>query len=1145
MPALFLPLFLVGALFGPAPADPSFDPSAVATNDEVAVAREFQIRRWALALSASTARSGGDGELDEWSAAVQASDWRVRRAALHALRRAPELADEALGRRAARSGLFDSHPSVVEAALVAMQRRGWFDLLVVTSSALEADAIRAANRARLVELTTEPLPGVRMALAHAAARPPAPVVQVSAAAGSLDAGPSLAQQDASFQLRLGVLERLIDDRDPGVRGTARSALFHFELPLALLAASPEVDPESAHGRQLAAQVQLLHRLVTEERFEELVASLELLSRALPEPRAAEALSAWASADAEALSVGLDLDERIVRGLVEAVLLGRGDRGNGPLVARAFADWILVRTWSELELDLSSWSVVENLLTAGAESPGDQVAFALLDESRRSLLESMGATETMRPGSQSGATSWSQAQAAPFAGEVSLEDFQRALFARVVGGRAPEKALELFVTRGFLSQQADWFLEQFSRGLVAGDLYGLDELLGLRGTRRLGYRVTYGSRGPQAGALTALVENLALGHSQAPDAATEELLLESLNSLYLTPETRSFEEQRFAIAFRALCAARYVDGTELGPAGLLPAEEFFRRTHASIRALWQESEGLRLDLLTKLPRLPAMEAFVPELLIVGNAGGVGASYRVTCVELLGACRGDERVADTLEAWLAEELAARPGQAPLLRVDELELAGLASAIAANGAELGRGEAEVEALLELALARGRSGLAAKELGKAAIVGLLRYPDGLARLDARFLGDAGEDLDRRLRIEAALQILGATDAPEPVARATRRLIADFDGVGWDLAPRLTAALGASDGTGALEFLVAELERSLGPEAPVEAVSLLDAMVARARRVPGDRAVVLRALAKVLADGRSLELRAAAIDRIGALLAALRGEADEAQSAVVLERDALVQLLFTFAFEPRDAALAERAGLSILAAPELGFLSDRALEALALILEEEPRLAAVVFDAAMTSGREQLEQRWRGGTPRGAEFATRTALAVFHARGSFGARAALLDAVPGWEACDGRFLDRLAQAALDGSLSRDPGLGARLSDAALVALEGEPELDHEVWAATAARRLALAWQAGDWARAGSLADELSWRLRRGEVLVTDLRSVFGTRDPGRGVDPEARIESLRFQAAAHLTAEPEVFARRAEQLIGVSTAAAADQSEL
>ena len=62
---------------------------------------------------------------------------------------------------------------------------------------------------------------------------------------------------------------------------------------------------------------------------------------------------------------------------------------------------------------------------------------------------------------------------------------------------------------------------------------------------------------------------------------------------------------------------------------------------------------------------------------------------------------------------------------------------------------------------------------------------------------------------------------------------------------------------------------------------------------------------------------------------------------------------------------------------------------------------------------------------------------------------------------------------------------------------------------------------------------------------MTDLRSVFGTRDPGRGVDPEARIESLRFQAAAHLTAEPEVFARRAEQLIGVSTAAAADQSEL
>ena len=61
--------------------------------------------------------------------------------------------------------------------------------------------------------------------------------------------------------------------------------------------------------------------------------------------------------------------------------------------------------------------------------------------------------------------------------------------------------------------------------------------------------------------------------------------------------------------------------------------------------------------------------------------------------------------------------------------------------------------------------------------------------------------------------------------------------------------------------------------------------------------------------------------------------------------------------------------------------------------------------------------------------------------------------------------------------------------------------------------------------------------------------AAFGTYLPKEGRDPRARVEALRYQAAAHLAEQrgidPMPYVSRAAELIGASSRAAADQAEL
>lgn len=1048
---------------------------SVAFGQSAALEREYAIRGWALAL-------GGDGgDVDAWSRAAVSPEWKWQRAAAVAVKRAPRLADEARAFDVVRGGLESEQPSVVEASLAAVERHGWFARV----------ASDEAGRGVLRGLAAAKLPGVRIELARAAARLAEPSV--------------LSVVDPRMSLRIEVLLALIDDEDPGVRGAARAALFLMESP-SLAAPDRGVD-EVLNATRTA----LLHRLVVAERFDEVVASLELLARAVPERESDVALRGWAAEDAPALAAGLGLDEVTVRGLVEAVISVRGGMANGALVARAFADWVLVRTSYELELNLDTWAVLERLFEAGAEGPGDAVVEGL-------FAEALGCYALEGEGL---ACAWSQAAGSLNASEVTEEEFSRRLFGAVAAGRPAERALALFVAHRWRDRQYVWFLEQFSSGLVASDLHGLDVGLGLNGELRTPFTWMEADGSVRPGALFTLVEELAMGQGSRPDAATELLLLDALDQLDVESPYWFAEAARFEAAWRAIVAAHFVQAGELGPTGLMDTDELFGRLSRSMTAFWKESAGVRLDLLAKLPRVAAMEAFVPLLEIVGDAGGVTAGYRGACVELLGACRGSEAVHEILVRWLTAEREAAADAEWLLRGDELEFAGLARAIAANGASMGLGEEEVASLLELAIARGAHGEVAKELGKAAVTALASYADGAERLDARFFGDveSGDAVRlRRLRIEAALQVL-----PRVEERAIAALAADLEFAGWDLAPRMLRALGESDLPAALEALLAMSKTHLGPEAPVEAVSLLDALVAVAGRRKDVHGEVVGALMRALTLGQALELRGAALDRLVPQL-----------NEGVSEDAALLLALNELVLSAEASAAGELPfGFDKLSADELEYLRNKATVALAVMFENGARLGRLVLGPAIAAGGAELEARWRGGDPKGAEFAARTALLVFAARAN---QAELL--APGWERADGRFLLRLAKAA-------DAELAARLLDACLVALEGEPRLDDATWTEAAARRLALAWQAGDWAAAGQLAGEMSWRRRRGRLPASGLRGTLGTRDAQRGIDSTARIESLRFQAAAHLAEVPGPYIERAAELVGISHTAAADQATL
>lgn len=1107
---------------------------------DAAIALELELRAWALGLAPDSHR-----------AAFHDPDPRRRRAALEALGRSlVDPADAGVAEQLV-GGLTDAAPAVVTAALVAAERLGGLALVEASTEAPQPSSPLADLLAGLAE---SPEPGLRIQLAWLLGRRPSE--QATALLG------------AEVDLRLVLLEPLMADRDPEVAGAARRAVLTLELPREPRGeTSPDHPANHARAALIAARRSFLTGLVEAGRGAELLAALELLVACPSDREEDAALSSWAEAMAEDAARAVPgLDPLDFRGLVECVLFARGGQGDPALVAATYADWLLLPFPEEMDLDSSRR--VDELLEAGAGSGGRQLAGWLLNEAsgepRRDLARSMaGAAAAPEENWQVRPSAWDEASAAGLVEAAEYEDFCRELFARVVTGNTHADAFEAALEYGVHAYARPWLLEQFVGGVGAADL-------GPERVEQYGW-FAYGEA-PAAGidlvSHQAIVEAVGLAHLFGPTAASEELLLRGLNfplhGSYHGSVERNYPalSATFEAGWSSLCEARSAEsdgagGVLLGPrvAGpaLLGEEQFFRRMRTEFRAFWNRSDGVRIDLLAKLPRVASMDQFRPLVTLVGDEGGVHAGYRNLCVELLGACRGSDEAAAVLLRWLEQEFEVLDLSEGLMRVNDVELAGFARAFHqlgdAAGADDGLGQ-----LFDVVRELGRG---ATETGNVTLLALAQREGGLALLDGTYLSPRGRALDpatfRRHRVEAALQCLARTDDPGMADRAIGSLLGDYTGLGWDLRVRVVRALAepvalGDERVGA--FLAALIEAGTrtrpSDQAPSVAGLLEDPWPTGASSeelmagldlcTSRGPVAALSMLTRAATSAVEPMIRGAAIDRLGVLFAAVAGENPNDPNVV-----AGVALLEGVAF---GAATGE------LASDERSYLAEKALEALARF--PLPAVQATwgpraVFDGALAWSPVDLVERWRGGNPGSTEFTTRTPLAVWSARASVGPRDGLLDAVGPWWGVDGRFLERLAADAE----AAEPELAARLFDAARIALEAEPYLDGVPWVRASTRRLGLAWQAGEWELAARLAEDLETRHRRGTITRTDLEVVLGHSSVQLRVDPAARLASLPLQARAHAALEAgdlsraELFAEAAAARLGVSAAALADQEQL
>ena len=1124
-------------------------------------------------------------DLAAWQAASISSDWRARRLALMALLRVPawdlDGAQETFLECVA-AGLNDAHPSVVEAALHVGERHALFD-----------DWIARGLGPRLRALGDEASPGVREALVRVAARLAAPVTQVERAS-------SPAVQALALTERLAILASMLHDTDMAVRAEARAALWLADLPSRAALAMDQGDPGAATNAALDAwfdaRIALLQALVeactvqtsagtdasesasdealrVQRALGELVASLELLSRGVGELDFNRRLVEWGADVARQLAKQTDSSALIWRALFHAVVVVRGGTADVDVLAKGYLQWSFEN--SDIDLDLDAWMYIDRLFEHAVERPGLPLGVALLQH----FFATMRETNRM--------------DAAHIESLNSLLDgLQNAhpsgeLVRVLIGGMEPD---------GFPIALIDWPV----RGLVWSDLEALPDSL-------------WDPSGTQLGMLLGLDHALARGHIDRPDAATEARLFEWMEarSVLAYVDANGLLSKRglelYFDVFRALCAARFERNGELLPRGWSDAERFFGVLSTSYREVWRHSSGVRLDMLMRLPRVPEMEAFADILILVGDTGGMTAGYRADCIELLGACRGVGRVADALERWLAEEW---PGDdvTELSRFDELELAGLIRAITSNGAAMesaaalessARGRDWAEALLEIALTRGPEGGVANNLARSALGGLSLYPDGLRDGATRLLTgwQDGRQGWLEARAEAALMVLAA-DTPwraeqaELCDVARQFLMTECARFEADFVERTAAALGRETTTETLLALTAELERRVGQHGGLGGVGpFVDALVDRGLRVgelvvdagasdahgkstgarAGDRqqdlARIEAALVAAARTAKVMEWRGLALSGLSRLV--------ERQSGARFETS--LALLEALAFqEPGESgevsldstkASLDRLSLAQLSIDERAFLRDRAQESLARVLprvqQTEPERAAA-WTAALAAAAlprvqavtiEDLAARWRGEEPRGSEFVTHTAEAIFAALDEPANQRAFLDAEPAWWATDALFLRRLSSIASDtgtshaAALERDLLHQAWLGQAGLSISEGEIAVD------LLARQLLAARERGAWREVGLIADELAYRWRRTGIWERTSNEAYwvggllGTYLPKEGRDPRARVEALRYQAAAHLAEQrgidPMPYVSRAAELIGASSRAAADQAEL
>ena len=1106
-PMHILPQALLVSLLATAPAVPGTSvlarqdqaPAQVQGDLERAVEREHQTRSWAMSLAAGKVPA----QLEQ---TLGSESWAQRRAGVDALRRAAPMVTSAEVRstliKHVAAGLRDDNPNVVAMALGALDAAGSSWSRAMQPSPAEAEVLAGIPWQKLAGAD---LPSVRLGL-------------VAALAHDYDFGQ---QASASFhQVRLdllwnGVEAGLLFDPDPEVRGAARQLLFVAEVSR---------DTKDAKGVN-QARISLLDRLVAQGSSSEFFTILQLIARTTPDDGFALALSTWADQVAQHRQdelTQLGIHPRHFRGVLEAVRLSAGAGGDCGLFAPAFADWVMARVDSELEFD--AWRTVDDLYSDGARLGGLDMLQALLETALlpRAGVESLQDLEPL---------------VQDYGGlNDPYEEARRELMQAFVESVHPKVALEVAFKYCTADTLAILLIEQFIGGFDAAHL----------GLAKQWANPNRASQEPglAQSLCMAVVQAISLHHSVHPSRESETFLLDVMGWN---------EYSSLLTAFKAISDARWSGAERFG---LHSDEEVIDRLRLGFDTIWMKSRGVRLDLLIKLPRVPELVAFAQVVVDVGDIAGPLADYRSQCVELLAECEGSPLAAEALRRWLAEELklvAAEPGDGPLTRGEELELSGFARAFAGvgakaswsedeqNGTVLGAqplGRESLERLLELS--RGRS----DELGKHSVAGLAQFKGGLQQLAAEFLHETGPT-DRRARMEAGILCLRDGVA---VDAALSELIRDYSALGWNLRDRVLRAIASAEGDVSLDFVVRMIRSGLrehdGIVTSEEMTSAIDVLAWRgivgAGELAAEAAVspelrsILAALIEASLDATNIESRGIAMDRLGSLLAKLNRPGHLQDKAVIA------------GFAALESVGKTGEALGFLPGDEATYLQDKATLALveAYPAQAQPDwLRLRVLEGPLALAKSDMIERWRGGNPGEREFSNRSSIEVW--RGLTDGRSVL--AAPNWFDVDGRLLGSMAKD----TRAEAPELAADLFRAAVISLEGEPDLDEDAWTEVMGRWLGFAWGQGDWELSAQLAERLVWARRRGSLGTAGFRLVFGVRSASGGIWPNARMESLRLQAAARVAWEQgdgdlaASLTERSAKLVGGSRIGAADQDAL
>jgi len=612
-------------------------------------------------------------------------------------------------------------------------------------------------------------------------------------------------------------------------------------------------------------------------------------------------------------------------------------------------------------------------------------------------------------------------------------------------------------------------------------------------------------------------------------------------------------------------------------------------HRAWRAMPRARRLEALRDLARGRRWPSFAADLLELIATEPEADDGSEFgpKSEWIELLGPLADDPAVLRALEDWFEVEVAAIVAAVEVQSrlAHDGRAATLALALASERAVEGARNAPLVETLERALRRtmqvlhpgpNSNGLDSHEAEHARP----RLPKTLVALLGRGLDDEDE-LDPRADPQdpntggrgADPAARGARTAPSGAEFDARRVLVSLLASDVPRRVRTEAAIVLARHTASdtslrsIAAALAEAVRTSEPELAVRAVRALSALPARPARedalaelldrvpLPYTESVRIALVEAAATSPRHHAVLASQITALsddtvaGALLEALAAQPSGRELALDALRELERQLGLASAPAERvvPTPTPERSAAAEVNRPPMRF-GDLTLEqafvrreALLLGLARSPEpvpleVHATVFARALRAAPADLAFALAGESTGSAEFRFRGELAIAEALARCSLFSAELDVTPGWWEVDIGFLTVLARRVA----GLEPKAGARLAEAALVALAGTPETarprEGRVWrtellvlwlsAASASGGDSAALFEGSEA-AGAAAEELlAWLIRaeleRGlelyDARALDLRMFehsFGRRDVRRARDPWARLAAAECVYAA------------------------------